>query len=88
MVDEVESFNYLESFELKKGCFVKDVKYRVKFGWIEWREVSDISCDKRIPIRLISKFYKSAVKPSMLYGSESWMVDKKIEQMTNVEGTL
>jgi len=46
--------------------------------------VSDVLCYGRIPMRLKSKYYKSVVRPTMLYGSESWVVDKKIEQRMSV----
>jgi len=51
---------------------------------IKWREASGFLCDERIPMRLNGKFYKSVVRLAMLYGSECWMVDKKIEQITSV----
>ena len=46
--------------------------------------MSGVLCDKRIPMRLKGKFYKSVVRPVMLYGSECWAVDKKIEQRMSV----
>jgi hypothetical protein len=43
-------------------------------------ERSSILCNKRIPMRLKGKFYRSVVKPTMLYGSECWAVNRRIEQ--------
>jgi hypothetical protein len=83
-VSEVESFKYLGSFVQKNGGLDEDVKHRIKCGWMKWREASGVLCDKRIPIRLKGKFYKSVVRPAMLYGSECWAVDKKIEQRMSV----
>lgn len=45
----------IEVFEV--GCaerwgFEREMKYRIKCGWMQWREVSSVIYDKRIPIRL------------------------------------
>jgi len=83
-VSEVESFKYLGFFVQKNGGFDEDVKHGIKCGWIKRREVSGVLCDKRIPMRLNGKFYKSVVRLTMLYGSECWAVDKKMEQRMSV----
>jgi len=62
-ISVVEILKYLGSFVQKNGSFDKDVKCRIKCGWIKWKEASGVLCNKRIPMRLISKFYKSVVKP-------------------------
>jgi hypothetical protein len=33
-------------------------------------------CDHRIPIKLNKKFYKTAIRQTMLYGTKSWTVKK------------
>ena len=60
------------------------MKHRIKCGWTKWREASGILWDKRIPIRLKGKFYKAVVRPAMMYGTECWAVDRKIEQRMSV----
>jgi len=37
---------------------------------IKWREALGVLCDKRIPIRLKGKLYKTLGRPTMTYGSE------------------
>jgi len=66
---EVESFKYLGSFIQENRNFDEDVKHRIRWGWIKWREASGVLCNNRIPMRLKGKFCKSVVKPNMLYGS-------------------
>ena len=83
-VGEVERFKYLGSVVQKDGGFEEDVKNRIKCGWMKWREASGVLCDRRMPIRLKGKFYKTVVRPAMLYGSECWAVDKKTEQRLSV----
>jgi len=64
-----ESFKYLGSFVQKNEGFDKDVKYRIRCEWIKGREMSGILYDKRIPMRLKGKFYKSVVRSTILYYS-------------------
>jgi len=59
VVDKVDSFKYLGSVLQKNGRFDKDIMHRIKCGWMKWREASSVLCDRRIPIRLKSKFYKA-----------------------------
>ena len=33
-----------------------------------------VMCDCKIPIKLNGKFYKIAIRPTMLYGTECWAV--------------
>jgi len=46
--------------------------------------VSSVLSDKRNSIRLKVKFYRSVVRPTMLYGLECWAVDRRIEQNMKV----
>ena len=68
---EVEDFKYLGStFEQSGGC-VKEVKKRIQAGWNSWRNTSGIMCDKRVPVKIKGKLYKTVVRPAMLYGLET-----------------
>ena len=37
-------------------------------------------CDKKFPRRLKVKFYRVAIKPTLLYGTECWPLKKVFEQ--------
>jgi len=63
---------------------VVGVKHEIKCDWIKWREASGVLCDKRILMRLKGKFYRNKVRPTMLYGSESWEIYSRIEQSMSV----
>ena len=39
-------------------------------GWMKGRAATGVLCDKKIPLRLKGKFYRTAIRPAMLYGSE------------------
>lgn len=40
-----------------------DIKHRIECGRMKWRETSG---DKRIPMRIKDKLYKSVVRPTIL----------------------
>jgi len=67
VIGESKSFKYLGSFVQMDGGFGMDVKYRIKCGWMKWREAFGVLCDKRIPMTLKVKFYRSVMRPTMLY---------------------
>ncbi|KAJ7979012.1 Retrovirus-related Pol polyprotein LINE-1 [Quillaja saponaria] len=70
-------FKYLGSFIQKDGAIEHDVNHRIKAGWVKWQSASGVLCDPKIQNRLKGKFYKSAVRPAMLYGTECWAVKKQ-----------
>ena len=61
-----------------------DVTHRIKAGWTKWRIASGVLCDRRIPLRSKENFYKTAIRPTMLYGTECWAVKKQYVNKMNV----
>ena len=53
-------------------------------GWIKWRQASGILCDKMIPQKLKGKFYRTAIRPAMLYGAECWPTKIRYIQQLSV----
>jgi hypothetical protein len=41
-------------------------------GWMKWRQASGVLRDKRVPQKLKGKFYRTMIRPAMLYGAECW----------------
>ena len=52
------------------------MSHRIRVGWTKWRSATSVLCDCRMPIKLKGKFYRTAIRPAMLYGSECWAVKK------------
>ncbi|GKC62912.1 polyprotein, partial [Tanacetum coccineum] len=71
-----ESFRYLGSVIHRSGRIDEDVAHRIGVGWMKWRAASGVMCDRRIPLKLKGKFYRVAIRPAMLYGSECWPITK------------
>ena len=42
----------------------------IKAGWMKRRQASGVLCDRRMPQKLKGRFYRTAIPPAMLYGTE------------------
>ncbi|GJW75403.1 putative pre-mRNA-processing factor 6-like [Tanacetum coccineum] len=76
ILEPKESFRYLGSVIHKSGRIEDDVTHRIQAGWLKWRAATGILCDKNVPLKLKGKFYRVAIRPAMLYGSECWPLTK------------
>ena len=67
-----DSFQYLGSTISKDGKIEEDVELeqRIRAEWLNWRLASRMFCDRRIPPRLKGKYYKTTIRPAMIYGIE------------------
>ena len=50
---------------------------------MKWEEVSGVVCDRKMPVKLKDKVFKTIIRPAMTYGSECWAVKKKDENKLN-----
>ncbi|KAM3000189.1 hypothetical protein FF2_041614 [Malus domestica] len=41
---------------------------------LDGKSASGVLCDRRRPLKLKEKFYRTAIRPAMLYGRECWVV--------------
>jgi len=41
-------------------------------------------CDKKVPLKLKGKFYRTAVRPTLLYGMECWAVKSQHKNQVSV----
>ena len=84
VVPQKDTFRYLGSMLQEDGGIDEDVNHRIKAGWMKWRQASGILCDKRVPQKLKGKFYRTAVRPAMLYGAECWPTKRRHVQRLGV----
>ena len=84
VVPQKDTFRYLGSMLQKDGDIDEDVNHRIKAGWMKWRQASGILCDKRVPQKIKGKFYRTAVRPAMLYGAECWPTKRRHVQQLGV----
>ncbi|KAD3069016.1 hypothetical protein E3N88_36896 [Mikania micrantha] len=69
-------FKYLGSFIQSDGGIDSDVAHRVQAGWKKWRAATAIICDRKFPEKLKGKFYRVAIRPAMMYGTDCWPIKK------------
>ena len=79
----VTSFKYIGSLFTSEGGSQADVNNRIRIGWMKWKEVSGVMCDRKMPVELKDKVFKTIIRPAMTYGSECWAVKKKDESKLN-----
>ena len=85
-VPKKDTFRYLGSILQSDGNIDADVSHRIKAGWMKWRQASGILCDNKVPQRLKGKFYRTAIRPAMLYGAECWPTKRQhIQKMSVAE---
>ena len=73
----VQSFKYFGSTIDRKGGASKDVKNRVAKAWSKWRELIGVICDKKVPTKLKILIYRKVIRPTLLYGCETWPMSVK-----------
>ncbi|KAG2651069.1 hypothetical protein PVAP13_1NG174019 [Panicum virgatum] len=84
MVVQKNTFRYLGSVLQKDGDIDEDVRHRISVGCLKWRQASGIVCDKRLPQKIKDKFYRTVIRPVMLYGAECWPTKRRHVQQLSV----
>ncbi|KAG2587499.1 hypothetical protein PVAP13_5NG144924 [Panicum virgatum] len=70
VVVQKDTFRYLGSVLQKDGDINEDVRHRISAGWV--------------PQKLKGKFYRTAIRPAMLYGAECWPTKRRYVQQLSV----
>jgi hypothetical protein len=63
-------FNSHEVMLQKDVDIDEDLSHRIKAGWLKWHQASGVLCDLSVPLKLKDKFYRTAIRPTMLYEAE------------------
>ena len=71
-IERVQKFCYLGDMLNANGGVASAVVTRTRCAWKKFRELSSILEAKRVSLRMKSKLYHSCVRPSLIYGSETW----------------
>jgi hypothetical protein len=67
VVPKKDTFRYLGSMLQKNGNIDEDVGHIIKVSWLKWRQASAVLCDPRVPLKLKGKFYRTVIRPTILY---------------------
>ena len=66
-IKNVTTFRYLVSMFEAEGGTTTNCKNRVRLAWNTWREVTGVICDKKVPVKLKHKIYKTVIRPTMTH---------------------
>ncbi|KAM2851653.1 hypothetical protein PS2_027746 [Malus domestica] len=73
-IPKSDCFCYLGSILQKNEKLDGDLNHRIQAGWMKRKSASSVLCDCRRLLKLKGKFYRTAIRPAMLYGTECWAV--------------
>ena len=65
-LERVTHFKYLGTSMEKEGGMETEITKRVGAGWRNWKKCSGVLCDRRMPVKLKGKVYKTVIRPAML----------------------
>ena len=77
---QVENFKYLGSVIHAQGGNEEDITARIAAAWKKWKELSGVLCDRRIPVAVKGKVYRTMVRTVLIYGSETWTMKRREEE--------
>ena len=63
----------------EEGGMATEIAKRVGAGWMNWKKCSGVLGDKRIPVKLKGKVYRTVVRPAKVYGAETRATTKRHE---------
>ena len=72
-----KNFKYLGSTVSSDERCEEEVRRRIQAGWMSWKKVSGVLCDRKLSATVKGKMYKSVVRPAMFYGMETVAVTEK-----------
>jgi len=84
IIPQVTRFKYLGFIVQNDGEIEADVSHRIQAGWLKWRRASGVLCDKKVPLKLKGKFYRTTVKSALLYRMECWAVKSQHDNQVSV----
>ena len=88
-VKKVEIFKYLGSVVSRDGSCEEEIRRRIQAGWLSWRKISSVLCDRKLSARVKGKMYKCVVRPAIMCGMETVAVtDKQVGKLEVAESKM
>ena len=63
-IKRAKNFKYLGSTVSSDGRCEEEVRRRIQTGWMSWKKVSGVLCNRKLSARVKGKMYKSVVRPA------------------------
>ena len=70
-LSQVTEFKYLGSTLQSDGDMTAEINKRNQCGWNNWRKMSGVLCDKRVPPHVKGTIHNTIGQRAMLYGMEA-----------------
>ncbi|XP_069989458.1 uncharacterized protein [Penaeus vannamei] len=86
VLKRAEKFKYLGSVVSKDAEMESEVTHVVQAGWMNWKKMSGVLCNKKINGSVIGKLYKTTDWPAMIYGAETWPTKKEVKMLKWMRG--
>ena len=83
---QVTEFKYMGSTLQSDGGMSAEITKRTQCGWNNWRKMSGVLCDKRVPPHVKGKIDNMVVQPAMLYGIKTVPVTSPYVKKREVTG--
>ncbi|KAK6764003.1 hypothetical protein RB195_024363 [Necator americanus] len=80
-LNKVNCSKYLGSKVTSTGDIDQEGRARVDAAWMKWKIATGVLCDKKVPVRLKPKIYRTVVRPVALYRCECWPTTKALERV-------
>ncbi|KAK6763276.1 hypothetical protein RB195_023837 [Necator americanus] len=81
-MDRASKTEYMECGpRIKDGDIDQEGLARVNAAWMKWKMATGVLCNRKAPVRLKSKIYRTVVRPVALYGCECWPTTKALERV-------
>ena len=61
----VTYFNYLRSLFMSEGGSQADVNDMIRIGWMKWKDVSGVMCDRKMPMAMKYTVFKIIIRPAI-----------------------
>ena len=84
---QVTEFNYLGSTLHSDGGMDTEVNKRTPCAWHNWRNMSGVPCDNRVPPHVKVNIHKMIFQPATLYGMETVGLPMTISHVKKLEVT-
>ena len=86
VVQRMKNFKYLGSTVSSDGRCDEEVRRRIQAGWMSWKKVFEVVCNRKLSAKVKGKIYQNVVRPAMLYGMETVaMTEKQVGKMEVAE---
>ena len=71
-IEIVDKFAYLGDVLSAEGGAQEAVRLRIRSGWMKFKEVSSVLCNKYMSLKIRGVLYKSYARSALTYGGECW----------------